>query len=113
MSERNQHVERSEIERKHEWNLQKLKALERSRSDFDYPLYFITGEDIADPEDVVECYYKVEGPDGPISYRRPTSKPRPTTMLDLVLEAKQVDVRQIPYSETPWAEQTNTDAAEQ
>lgn len=99
---RNKHVDQIEIQRAHEQNHQKMKAIERARADFDWPLFFVAGESHTDNDNFVEAYYKVEEPDGPISYRTPDGDPRPTTMIDLVFEAQQGDLREIPFEETPW-----------
>lgn len=71
------------------------------KEELDWPLYYVCGEDV-DIEDFVPAYYKVEGPNGPVSYVNPNSGPYPTTMHDLVMEAQSDSFRWCEREETPW-----------
>lgn len=67
----------------------------------DWPQYYASGEGV-DVEDFVPAYYKVDGPNGPVSYVNPNSGPYPTTMHDLVMEAQSDSFRWCERDETPW-----------
>lgn len=68
-----------------------------------WPQYFVSGEDV-DAEDFVPAYYKVEGPNGPVSYKNPNSVPRATTMYDFAMEAQSDSFRWCKKEETPWSD---------
>ena len=67
----------------------------------DWPQFFASGEKV-DAEDFVPAYYKVEGPNGPVSYMNPNSGPHATTMYDFAMEAQAEDFRPVKRAETPW-----------
>jgi len=69
----------------------------------DWPQYFVSGDGV-DKEDFVPAYYRVEGPNGPVSYMNPNYGPYPTTMYDFAMEAQADHFRWCERSETPWEE---------
>lgn len=79
------------------------KIQEHMRKHLDWPQYFASGENV-DAEDFVPAYYRVEGPNGPVSYVNPNSEPCQTTMFSFAMEAKADDFHWIPREETPWPE---------
>lgn len=74
---------------------------ENSKEEMSWPLYYVCGEDV-DIEDYVPAYYKVEGPNGPVSYVNPNYGPYPTTMFEFAMEAQSDDCRWCEREETPW-----------
>ena len=78
--------------------------------ELDWPMYYAAGEGV-DAEDFVPAYYRVEGPNGPVSYMNPNSGPHPTTMYDFAMEAKSEHFRWCEKSETPWADADNGKAS--
>lgn len=74
------------------------EALEESLS---WPQYFASGEDV-DIENFVPAYYKVEGPNGPVSYMNPNSGPHATTMYDFAMEAQSNSFEWCKKEDTPW-----------
>lgn len=75
--------------------------------EMDWPQYFASGEDV-DEEEFVPAYYRVEGPNGPVSYMNPNSGPYPTTMYSFAMEAQSGDFRCCKKEETPF-EEVDTD----
>ena len=71
------------------------------RDSMSWPQFFVSGEDV-NAENFVPAYYKVEGPNGPVSYMNPNSDPRPTTMYDFAMEAQAEHFRWCEREETPW-----------
>lgn len=67
----------------------------------DWPQYYASGEDV-DKEDFVPAYYKVEGPNGPVSYMNPNTGPFPTTMYDFAMEAQSDSFHWCEKQDTPW-----------
>ena len=55
-------------------------------------------------EDFVPAYYRVEGPNGPVSYVNPNGTPSPTTMYDFAMEAQADSFHWCQREETPWPE---------
>lgn len=76
---------------------------EHVRESMEWPQYYASGEEV-DAEHFVPAYYRVEGPNGPVSYVNPNSGPYPTTMHDLAMEAQADDFRYCLREETPWPE---------
>lgn len=77
------------------------------RESMDWPLYFSSGEEV-DEEGFVPAYYRVEGPNGPVSYVNPNSSRRwPTTMYDFAMEAQADDFQWKEREETPWPQFEN------
>jgi len=76
--------------------------------EMEWPQYYVSGEDV-DAEDFVPAYYRVEGPNGPVSYMNPNSGPHPTTMFDFAMEAKADSFRMCTVEETPWSVEPDTD----
>lgn len=68
----------------------------------DWPQFFASGDE--SDESVVPAYYKVEGPNGPVSYMTPTGDVVPTTMYDFAMEAKSSTFRPCERGETPWSD---------
>jgi len=77
------------------------KIEEHLRDKLDWPQYFASGESV-DEENFVPAYYRVEGPNGPVSYMNPNTGPHPTTMYDFAMEAQSDDFRYCKKDETPW-----------
>lgn len=75
------------------------------REEIDWPQFFVTGEEEG-PEDFVSAYWKVEGPNGPVSYRNKNSGPYPTTMIDLALEGY-LSFRNVGREQTPWSDEND------
>jgi hypothetical protein len=85
------------------------EAEEELREELEWPQYFVFGGDV-DIEGFVPAYYRVEGPNGPVSYCNPRSGPHPTTMYDLAMGAKTAEAgsfRQVSRDETPWPEDSD------
>lgn len=74
---------------------------EQLRDELNWPLYYVSGECV-EAEGFVPAYYKVEGPNGPVSYKNPNSGPYPTTMYDFAMEAQADNFRLCEKDETPW-----------
>lgn len=81
------------------------------RETLDWPQYFVsgaevdeTGELVIDKDDFVPAYYRVEGPNGPVSYMNPNSGPYPTTMYDFAMEAQSESFQWCEREDTPWAD---------
>lgn len=66
-----------------------------------YPAYFTTDEEWPTEDGTESPYYEVEGPNGPVSYRTPSSGPHETTMEDLAMGA---GATKVDKAETPWAD---------
>lgn len=78
---------------------------DRFAEDMQWPQYFVSGEEaFDDQDDMVPAYFKVDGPNGPVSYVTPSGRPTPTTMYDFAMEAQMDDFRHIFREETPWEE---------
>jgi len=75
-----------------------------------WPQYYVTGETV-DEDDFVPAYYKLEGPNGPVSYMNPNSGPYPTTMYEFAMDYKSEDSRECLKEETPWVS-SNTKSGE-
>jgi len=73
------------------------------RDGLDWPQYYVSGEGV-DEEHFVPAYYRVEGPNGPVSYMNPNSGPYPATMYHFAMEAQSESFRWCEKSETPWDE---------
>jgi len=71
------------------------------QDDMDWPQYYVCGEDV-DAENFAPAYYKVEGPNGPVSYVNPNSGPTPTTMFDFAMEAQSDSFHWCERKDTPW-----------
>lgn len=69
-----------------------------------FPEYFVSGAGEDAPAEFVPAYYRVEGPNGPVSYMNPNSGPYPTTMYDFAMEAQSDHFRWCERADTPWAE---------
>ena len=67
----------------------------------DWPQYYVSGESV-DIENFVPAYYKVEGPNGPVSYMNPNTGSFPTTMHDFAMEAQADHFEWCKREETPW-----------
>lgn len=76
---------------------------EMLKEDLDWPQFYVVGEGV-DAKDFVPAYYKVEGPNGPVSYMNPNDGPFPSTMYDFTLEAQSDSSRWCYRSETPWVD---------
>ena len=68
-----------------------------------WPQYYVSGEDV-DEESFVPAYYRVEGPNGPVSYVNPNTGPFATTMHDLAMEARANSFHVCNKEDTPWTE---------
>jgi len=79
------------------------EAEEELADELDWPLYYVCGDTI-DKEDFVPAYYKVEGPNGPVSYMNPNTGPYATTMFDFAMEAQSEDFRMVKPQNTPWVD---------
>lgn len=75
---------------------------EEKRESLEWPQFFVTGKDEASDE-FQPAYWKVDGPNGPVSYRNPNSGPYPATMFDLVSEHN-ISFEWVEKEETPWDE---------
>lgn len=73
-------------------------------AELSWPQYFVSGEDMASLENFVPAYYRVEGPNGPVSYRNSDSEPYPMTMYELVMDSLSEDFREIDVEDTPWSD---------
>ena len=73
------------------------------KEDMDWPQYYVSGEGV-DAKNFVPAYYKVEGPNGPVSYKNPNSEAIPTTMFNFAMEAQSESFRFCKKENTPWAE---------
>lgn len=79
------------------------EVVKNLKEELEWPRYYVSGEDV-DIESFVPAYYRVEGPNGPVSYVNPNSGPFPATMSDLVMEAQNRDFRECRREETPWTD---------
>lgn len=67
-----------------------------------WPIYIVVG-DGPDREDYVPAYYRLEGPNGPITYMSPgVDEVIPTTMHNLVLDLIEFDGELCDVEETPY-----------
>lgn len=73
------------------------------RESMEWPQYYSVGEGV-DEDGFVPAYYKVEGPNGPVSYVNPEGEPYPTTMYEFAMEAQSNSFRWCKKEETPWVE---------
>lgn len=74
------------------------------RENIDWPQYYVSGHTV-DEEDFVAAYFRVEGPNGPVSYLNPGREtPVPTTMHSLAMEAQSGDFEWVERGDTPFAE---------
>lgn len=71
------------------------------QNSMDWPQYYASGESV-EADDFVPAYYRVEGPNGPVSYVNPNGEPCPTTMHDFAMEAQNDDFHWVKREETPW-----------
>lgn len=71
--------------------------------EIEWPQYFVTMED-GDIEGFAPLYYRIRGPNGPVSSCTPGSGPSPATMYDLLMGAKYQSFRQVERNDTPWGE---------
>lgn len=85
-------------------NKNKINLLGSNYKTLDYPIYYVSGEEEAKKHsDFVEEYYKVKGPNGPVSHMTPNTKePSEATMQDLIEESINFKVRQVTKEETPY-----------
>ena len=74
---------------------------EHFRETMSWPQYFVSGEGV-DAEGFVPAYYKVEGPNGPVTYMNPEHGPFATTMYDFAMEAQAEHFRWCEKEETPF-----------
>lgn len=82
------------------------------KDEMDWPQYYASGEGV-DKENFAPAYYRVEGPNGPVSYLNPNSEsPTPTTMYDFAMEAQSDHFEYKLKEETPWDEIEETEKSE-
>lgn len=74
-------------------------------NELDWPQYFVSGEHYIDKDHLAPVYYKVDGPNGPVSYKNPEGGPVATTMYDLAMDAQGESFRACLKEETPWADE--------
>ena len=79
------------------------KAEKQLKRAMDWPQYYVSGEGV-DEEHFVPAYFRVKGPNGPVSYINPNGDPQPTTMYDFAMEAQSDSFRWCEREETPWPE---------
>lgn len=85
------------------------QAEEWLEEQMEWPKYYVSGENVED-EDFVPAYYRVDGPNGPVSYVNPGSEePIPTTMHDFAMEARADDFHLCEREETPWPVHEDTE----
>lgn len=78
------------------------KAEQDAREIIDWPQHFVCGHTI-DEEDFATAYFRVEGPNGPVSYVNPGREiPITMTMYELTMEAQSDDFEWVPEEETPF-----------
>lgn len=72
--------------------------------DDEWPKYFVSdGGDEREEEEFPPAYYRVQGPNGPVSYLTPTAdEPIPTTMYSFAMEAQAEHFRPIEREATPF-----------
>ena len=84
------------------------QAEEWVRETGSWPEYFVSGEMDDPPDNWVPAYYRVEGPNGPVSYMNPNTGPYPTTMWNLVMEAQSDHFEWCEEDDTPYADLRET-----
>jgi hypothetical protein len=73
-----------------------------SYEQMDWPAYFVAGEG-HDGEDFVPAYFRVGGPNGPVSYKnRDSEEPIPITMYGFAMEMMSDDARECLVEDTPF-----------
>jgi hypothetical protein len=75
-----------------------------TKDQMEWPQYYASGEGVDDPN-FAPAYYRIEGPNGPVSYLNPESdSPTPITMFDFAMEAQSDHFEYKLKEETPWGE---------
>lgn len=76
---------------------------EMLEGELSFPLHYASGEGV-DSEDFTPSYYRVEGPNGPVSWMNKTGGMHPTTMYDFAVESTASTLYEREESETPWGD---------